>query len=164
MCLRVLFVLAEHGDAPKGLIELNRRRMPVRSVLLCSAAGVTGILAAVKASQGVFAFLVDASGALMVFVYMMTALAHIRLRRSRERAGDPPPSITLRLFPRSSYVAIAAMIAVLVAMAFTPGLGLDLYASLITLAAAACAGYGVLLARRCAIHAPIRDTTNGTCP
>ncbi len=148
VCSRVLFVLAEHGDAPKGLIRLNRRRVPVRSVLLCAAAGVVGILAAVKAPQGVFAFLVDASGALMVFVYMMTALAHARLRRSRERAGGPAPSITLWLFPWSSYVAIAAMIAVLAAMAFTPGLGVDLYASLITLAVAAGAGCVVLRARR----------------
>lgn len=147
VCSRVLFVLAEHGDAPKGLIQLNGRRVPVRSVLLCSAAGVAGILAAVKAPQGVFAFLVDASGALMVFVYMMTALAHMRLRRARERAGKPAPSITMWLFPWSSYFAIGAMIAVLVAMAFTPKLGKDLYASLISLAVAAIAGVAVARAR-----------------
>jgi len=134
VCSRVLFELADRGDAPPGLVKLNARRVPVRSVLLCSAAGVTGILAAIKAPQGVFAFLVDASGALMVFVYGMIALAHWRIRRARERAGKPHPAVTLWLFPWSSYLAIGAMGAILVAMQFTPGLGDDLHVSLISVA------------------------------
>ena len=134
VCSRVLFVLAERGDAPQGLIKLNTRRVPVRSVLLCSAAGVAGILAAIQAPQGVFAFLVDASGALMVFVYGMIALAHWRIRRARERAGEPRPPVTLWLFPWSSYLAIGAMLAILIAMQFTPGLGEDLHVSVISVA------------------------------
>jgi AAT family amino acid transporter/GABA permease len=134
VCSRVLFVLAERGDAPQGLIKLNARRVPVRSVLLCSGAGVIGILAAIKAPQSVFAFLVDASGALMVFVYGLIALAHLRMRRRRERAGEPAPALTMWFFPWSSYLAIGAMLAILIAMQFTPGLGADLHVSLISLA------------------------------
>jgi GABA permease len=132
VCSRVLFVLAERGDAPQGLIRLNARRVPVRSVLLCGAAGIAGILAAIQTPQGVFAFLVDASGALMVIIYGMIALAHLRLRRARERAGTPPPRVQLWLFPWSSYVAIGAMAAILIAMQFAPGLGRDLHVSLIS--------------------------------
>jgi L-asparagine transporter-like permease len=147
VCSRVLFVLAERGDAPPGLIKLNARHVPVRSVLLCSAAGVVGILAAIKAPQGVFAFLVDASGALMVFVYGMIALAHLRMRRARERAGEPAPPLTLWLFPWSSYLAIGAMGAILIAMQFTPGLGEDLHVSLISVAVVTLA-YLALRTRR----------------
>ena len=147
VCSRVLFVLAERGDAPPGLIKLNARHVPVRSVLLCSAAGVVGILAAIKAPQGVFAFLVDASGALMVFVYGMIALAHLRMRRARERAGEPAPPVTLWLFPWSSYLAIGGMGAILIAMQFTPGLGEDLHVSLISVAVVTLA-YLVLRIRR----------------
>ncbi len=153
VCSRVLFVLAEQGDAPQGLIKLNARRVPVRSVLLCGAAGVAGILAAIKAPRGVFAFLVDASGALMVFVYGMIALAHLRLRRARERAGKPHPAVTLWLFPWSSYMAIGAMGAILIAMQFTPGLGVDLHVSLISVAVVTLA-YLVLRTRRRARAAP----------
>ena len=143
VCSRVLFVLAERGDAPQGLIKLNARRVPVRSVLLCSAAGVIGILAAIKAPQSVFAFLVDASGALMVFVYGLIALAHLRMRRRRERAGEPAPALTMWLFPWSSYLAIGAMLAILIAMQFTPGLGADLHVSLISLVVVSCAYLGL---------------------
>jgi GABA permease len=136
VCSRVLFVLAEHRDAPQWLVQLNERRVPSRSVWIGSIAGVLGILAQTFSSNGVFAFLVNASGALMVFVYMITAVSHIRLRRERERTGAPQPALQMWLFPWASYAAIAGMLAVLVAMALTPALAKDFYFSLITLAVA----------------------------
>jgi GABA permease len=147
VCSRVLFVLAGHGDAPQALIQLNRRKVPVKSVLLCAVAGVAGILAAVAAPQRVFAFLVDAAGALMVFVYMIVAVAQVRLRRRRERAGDPPPALTMWLFPWASYAAIAGMAGVLIAMALTPSLAGELHVSLLALAVVILA-YLILRARR----------------
>src|SRR5207253_1358208 len=123
VCSRVLFVLAEHGDAPQWLVQLNARRVPTRSVWMGSLAGVLGILAAITSPQTVFAFLVNASGALSVFVYIIIAAAHIRLRREREARGDPEPALTMWLFPWASWAAILGMVAVLAAMALTPGAG-----------------------------------------
>ncbi len=137
VCSRVLFVLAEHGDAPQWLVQLNGRRVPTRSVWMGSVAGVLGILAAITSSQTVFAFLVNASGALMVFIYMIVALAHIRLRREREARGAPEPALSMWLFPWASYAAVAGMGAVLIAMAFTPGeLTQELRWSVVSLAVA----------------------------
>ena len=129
---RVLFILAAHGDAPKGLVKLNARKVPVGSVLMGSLAGFLGILAATKA-KGVFDFLVSSSGALAVYIYMAIAAAQITLRKRRERDGKPLPPVMMWLFPWLSYVAIAAMGAVLIAMAFTPGLQQDFKFSCITL-------------------------------
>ena len=147
VCSRVLFVLAGHGDAPQALIQLNRRKVPVKSVLLCAFAGVGGILAAVAAPQRVFAFLVDAAGALMVFVYMIVAIAQVRLRRKREQAGEPPPPLTMWLFPWATYAAIAGMAGVLIAMTCTPSLAGELHVSLVALAVVIVA-YLILRARR----------------
>jgi GABA permease len=132
---RVLFILAAHGDAPKGLVKLNARKVPVGSVLMGSLAGFLGILAATKA-KGVFDFLVSSSGALAVYIYMAIAAAQIILRKRRERDGEPLPPVMMWLFPWLSYVAIAAMGAVLIAMAFTPGLQQDFKFSCITLVVA----------------------------
>ncbi|HEY0767557.1 MAG TPA: hypothetical protein VGD47_06345 [Steroidobacteraceae bacterium] len=135
VCSRVLFVLAEHGDAPQWLVQLNERRVPTRSVWMGSLAGVLGIRAAITSSQTVFAFLVNASGALMVFVYMIIAVAHIRLRRAREASGAAAPALSMWLFPWASYAAILGMAAVLVAMALTPGeLARELRVSVLALA------------------------------
>ena len=130
---RVLFVLAARGDAPQSLIKLNKRRVPVISVLIGAAAGFLGIIAATEAPQKVFDFLVSSSGALSVFVYMTTAAAQIALRRRRESNKEPQPAINMWLFPYLSFAAIAGMGAVLVAMAFTPGQQQDFKFSCITL-------------------------------
>ena len=145
---RVLFILAERGDAPQALVRLNARRVPVMSVLIGALAGFLGILAATLAPQRVFDFLVSSSGALIVFVYMAIALAQIVLRRRRERGGEPLPAVKMWLFPWLSYAAIAAMAAVLLAMAFTPGLQQDFRASCITMVLAILASRLVARFRR----------------
>ena len=129
---RVLFILADRGDAPQLMVKVNARHVPVASVLLGAVAGFLGIIAATQAPQRVFDFLVSSSGALIVFIYMGIAFAQISLRKQRERAGLPPPAVTMWLFPWLTYAAIAAMAAVLVAMAFRPGLQQDFKVSCIT--------------------------------
>jgi len=135
---RVLFILAEHGDAPQALVKLNTRRVPVGSVMMGALAGFLGIVAA-TATPGVFDFLVSSSGALAVFIYMAIAVAQITLRKRRERDGVLPPPVVMWLFPWLSYAAITAMAAVLIAMAFTPGLQQDFKFSCITLVVAIAA-------------------------
>jgi len=104
---------------------------------------VLGILANSASPDGLFAFLVNAGGALILFVYIMTALAQIRLRRARQRAGQSEAGLSMWWFPWASYFAIAGMVAVLVAMVMTPDLASQLYVSLIPLAVAVLA-YGML--------------------
>lgn len=147
VCSRVLFQLAEKGDAPPWMVALNARRVPTRSVWASAVAGLLGVLAATWAPGAVFAFLVSASGAVIVFVYILIAVAQIRLRRRREREGTPAPPLRMWGFPWLSWLAVFGMSAVLVAMAITPSQQKDLSFSLLALAIAVCA-YLTLRARR----------------
>jgi GABA permease len=150
---RVLFSLAEHGDAPQILVTLNARKVPVASVTIGAIAGYLGIIAATEAPQQVFDFLVSSSGAVMVFVYAAVALAQIVLRRRRERQGAPRPPVTMWLFPYLSFATIAGMGGVLLAMAFTPALSRDLKFTCISMAVAVAAYVVVrwVRARRAAV-------------
>lgn len=87
VCSRVLFGLAQHRDAPAWLVQVNERRVPARSVWISAAAGVLGVLVAIASPDRVFSFLVNASGALMIVVYALVALAQVKLRHRREAAG-----------------------------------------------------------------------------
>lgn len=133
---RVLFTLAARGDAPKALVALNRRRVPVRAIFIAAAFGVAAMGASILSPQKVFAFLVDASGALMLIVYLFVALAEIQVRRRLE--AESPGRLTVRMwfFPWGSYVTVGAILAILAAMAFTPSLRSQLLASLTLLGAA----------------------------
>ncbi|SAK85538.1 putative GABA permease [Caballeronia arationis] len=136
---RILFRLAERGDAPKSLLNLTPNKVPRLAVLLSSVVGYVAIVAAIVSPQGVFLFLVNASGAVMLFVYLATALAQIRIRRRIER--DSPERLTLKmwLFPWLSYAVVAAIIGVLAAMGADSALRPQLMASLASLAVASAA-------------------------
>jgi GABA permease len=148
VCSRVLFVLAERGDAPRRLIQLNARHVPARSVLIGALAGVSGLIANTWAPAAVFAFLVNASGALIVFVYLLICLAQIRLRRARERRAEAAAGLPMWCFPWASYAAILGMLAVLSAMAATPALASQFYVSALALLIAAGACFLVQRRRR----------------
>ncbi len=127
---RVLFNLAARGDAPRALVTLNRRRVPMRAILIGSLFGYLALAASVLSPQVVFSFLVNASGAIMLIIYLFVALAQIRQRRMLEQSEPERLMIKMWLFPYLSYAVIAAILAVLAAMAFTPGLASQLYCSL----------------------------------
>jgi AAT family amino acid transporter/GABA permease len=127
--------------------------VPARSVLIGTIAGVLGIMADALAhhyaiAKTVFGFLINAAGALIVFVYLLICLAQIALRRRRQREGTPEPALRMWLFPWASYGAIAGMIAVLVAMAATPDTASQFYVSVLALLIAAGACFLVLRRRR----------------
>lgn len=134
---RVLFTLAAKGDAPQMLVTLNRRQVPARAILIGVVFGYGAVIASILSPQLVFAFLVNASGATMLIIYLLTAAAQIRLRRALE-AGDPQRLvIRMWLFPWLSWAVIAAILAVLAAMLFDKALATQLYASLFSAGLAA---------------------------
>jgi GABA permease len=136
---RVLFTLAAKGDAPQWLVAVNRRQVPARAILIASLFGYVALAASALSPQVVFSFLVNASGATMLFIYLLVCVAQIGLRRGLER--DAPERLTIRmwLFPWASYAAIGAIVAVLLAMALTPALASQFYSS-----AAVAAGVAIL--------------------
>ena len=132
VCSRVLYVMADRGDAPRWLVEVNS---PPRARAL-DPAGLAGrrdrrVIAIVSPNR-VFAFLISTTGTVILFVYLMTAFAHIRLRRRHPETETK--AVRVWLFPWLSYVTIGAMVAVLIAMAVTPELASQFYFSLLTLA------------------------------
>jgi L-asparagine transporter-like permease len=133
---RVLFTLAAKGDAPKALVKLNGRRVPVRAILFSSLSGYIAIGASVVSPERVFAFLVNAAGSEIMIVYIITALAQIVLRHRLERTAPERLIVKVWLFPALSYFAVAAMIIVLGAMLFFPDHRGEVISGVISLAVA----------------------------
>lgn len=126
---RTLFVLAANGDAPQSLVALNKRRVPARSILFGTIFGYCGVLASIISPHVVFAFLINASGAVMLFVYLIVALAQIVSRRTLEATEPHRLRLKMWCFPWLSYAVVVAIAGILVAMAFTKSLSSQFYTS-----------------------------------
>ncbi len=149
---RVLFVLATRGDAPRWLVRTNRRHVPARAVLLASAFGFAGVIAAIVSPGVVFKFLVNASGAIIAIIYLMIGVSQVVSRRARERAGLPPSALPMWFFPWLSYFAIAGMASVIIAMAFTASHRAEFWTSTVSIAVALLA---YVVFRRPRVAAPV---------
>ncbi|HYB65151.1 MAG TPA: amino acid permease [Steroidobacteraceae bacterium] len=154
---RVLFVLATRGDAPRWLVRTNRRHVPARAVLLASLFGFGGVIAAILSRQGVYVFLTNSSGAIIAIIYLMIGVSQVVSRRARERAGLPPSALPMWFFPWLSYLAIAGMASVIVAMAFTESHRAEFWTSMVSIAVALLAY--VVLRRPRAAAAPAAESS-----
>ena len=86
---RMLFVLAAHREAPQRLIALNRRSVPVWAILFSTVIGFLCVIAAYVSPDTVFLFLLNSSGAIILFVYLIICLSQYVLRRRTPEAELP---------------------------------------------------------------------------
>ena len=110
---RMLFALARRGDAPKGLLDVNRRGVPVKAILLTSSIGFASTALAYLSPDTVFLFLVNSSGAIALFVYVLIACSQLKMRRQLEREAPERLKVKMWAFPYLTYFAIAAMVTVI---------------------------------------------------
>ncbi len=131
---RVLFSLGQRGEAPAGMIKLSANRVPQRAILFSSVIGFVAVLSSIVSSEGVFLWLVNASGAIMLFIYLLIAAAQLRIRSRFEREAPQALSLRMWLFPWLTYAVIAAISAMLIAMALRPEFQTQFVASVVLLA------------------------------
>ena len=115
---RMLFALARRGDAPKALLEVNSRGVPVKAILLTTAIGFLSTILAWLSPETVFLFLVNSSGAVALFVYLLIAVAQLRMRRRLEAESPEKLKVKMWLYPWLTWVSIVAIVAIIGSMAF----------------------------------------------
>ena len=126
---RMLFVLADRGEAPTRLVKLSRRGVPYIAILFSSTVGFLCVIMAWLAPGTVFLFLLNSSGAIILFVYWLIALSQIILRR---RTPAERLRVKMWFFPMLSILTLAAITAVLVQMAFDRSARSQLWLSLVS--------------------------------
>ena len=84
---RLLFALGERGDAPTWMHRTNRKGVPVAGVLACTIVGYGCVIISAISPDTVFLFLINSSGAVFLFVYLMICLSQMVLRRPLGAGG-----------------------------------------------------------------------------
>ena len=123
---RMLYGLALQGNAPRALLKVNRRGVPL------AALGVSAVATGLCVSLNYF-MPGEAFGVLMGLVvsalvinWSMISWIHLRFRARKKELGEttefPSPA-----FPASSYLCLLFLAGILVVMFMTPGLRLSVY-------------------------------------
>ncbi|RBY74377.1 GABA permease [Geodermatophilus sp. TF02-6] len=112
---RMLFVLAARREAPGRMLAINQRGVPMWAILSSTVVGFACVVAAYVSPDTVFLFLLNSSGAVILFVYLLICLSQLVLRRR-----TPPERLRVKMwfYPLLTVLTAAAIVAVLVSMAF----------------------------------------------
>ncbi|WP_405780772.1 amino acid permease [Streptomyces sp. NBC_00859] len=112
---RMIFSLSERGEAPRALLKVTGS-VPRRAVLASVAFGFVSVLLNLEWPDSVFLYMLNAVGAVLLFVWALIAASQLRLRRRIER--ESPELLQLRMwgFPWLTWVTLAGLAIVLVLM------------------------------------------------
>jgi GABA permease len=130
---RMLFALTRHNDAPRFLTNTTSRGVPIWAILAGTSFAYISVAIYYFFPAQIFTWLINASGAIALFVYLLIAVSELVTRRRLER--EAPERLRLRMwfYPWLTYLSIFGILAVLVAMFFISGLRPQIIASLISL-------------------------------
>jgi GABA permease len=126
---RMLFVLAARREAPMRLITVNSRGVPVWAILSSTVIGFLSVIAAYVSPDTVFLLLLNSSGAVILFVYLLIAASQFVLRR---RTPNADLKVKMWFFPVLTILAAAGIIEVLVQMGLTKDTRSQLLLSLLS--------------------------------
>ncbi|MDW3025775.1 amino acid permease [Acinetobacter baumannii] len=106
---RMLFSLADRGDAPKIFSQVNVKGVPKASVILTTVVALLAVCANYFFSKGLFSFLLSTIGSIGLIVYLVVACSQYKLRRKLEKSGT---TLTFKmwLFPWLTWAVIILIV------------------------------------------------------
>ena len=117
---RMLFALTRHNDAPQFFLNTTSRGVPMWAILAGTSFGYVSVLLYYFFPEEIFTWLINASGAIALFVYLLIAVSELVMRRRLERDAPERLQLKMWLYPWLTYLSIAAIVAVLIAMVVIP--------------------------------------------
>ncbi|NMY39984.1 amino acid permease [Pseudomonas sp. WS 5013] len=124
---RMLYGLAEQGDAPKALMKVNARGVPVLAIALSAAVTLLCVVVNYLAPKSALELLMSLVVASLVINWAMISLAHLKFRKAMVAKGVEP-SFKALWFPLSNYICLAFVLFILGVMLFIPGIQVSVYA------------------------------------
>ncbi|MFE3579002.1 amino acid permease [Streptomyces vinaceus] len=106
---RMAFSLGERGDAPKAFAKVNKRGVPTAAILGSVVFGFAAVYFNYTSPDTVFSFLLNSSGAIALFVWLVICLTQLRMRKILVREAPDKLTVKMWFFPYLTW-ATAAMI------------------------------------------------------
>jgi AAT family amino acid transporter/aromatic amino acid transport protein AroP len=113
---RMLYGLAENGNAPKFFAKLSSRRVPVNGILISSGITLLAVVLNYFLPDEIFMYMMAIVTGAVVISWTMIVLTHLKFRQHCAAAGITPKFKAL-FYPVANYLCLAFLAVVLVIMA-----------------------------------------------
>ena len=123
---RMLFGLAQQGNAPRALLKVDRRGVPVLTILVSAVATALCVLINYLMPGEAFGLLMSLVVSALVINWAMISLAHLKFRRKKDKQGVTTRFKAL-LYPAGNWICLIFLAAILVLMATTPGMAISVW-------------------------------------
>ena len=124
---RMLFGLAEQGNAPKAFLKVNRQGVPIVG-LICSAVVTLGCVGLnYLLPKNALIILMSLVVAALVINWAMISLSHLRFRKTMQARGIVP-SFKALFYPVGNYLCLAFVAFILVLLALNEDTRMSVYA------------------------------------
>ena len=123
---RMLYGLAQQGNAPRALCGVNRRGIPIAA--LCVSAIVTAACVLINyfIPGRAFGLLMGLAVSALVINWAMISIIHLKFRREKQKRGVTTSFRSIG-FPLTNYLCLAFVAGIVWVMFETPGLRLSVY-------------------------------------
>ncbi|MFJ8074924.1 amino acid permease [Streptomyces sp. NPDC096176] len=110
---RMAFSLGERGDAPKAFAKANAKGVPTAAILASVVFGFVAVYFNYVFKDTVFLFLLNSSGAVALFVWLVICFTQLRMRGILLREAPEKLTVRMWLFPYLTWATAAMIIFVL---------------------------------------------------
>ncbi|MFF3907090.1 amino acid permease [Streptomyces sp. NPDC001848] len=110
---RMAFSLGERGDAPKAFARTTSRGVPMAAIVASVVFGFLAVFFNYKFPDSVFLFLVNSSGAVALFVWLVICFSQLRMRRIIQREAPEKLVVKMWLYPYLTWATAALIVLVL---------------------------------------------------
>ncbi len=124
---RMLYAMAEAGEAPKCFAKVNKRGVPINALLLTTAFGFLAFLSSLIGDGTAYQWLMQLSGMTGFVVWLGIAVCHYRFRRAFKAQGLSLDVLPYRAscFPFGVYLALILCTIVIVGQNYAAFTGSD---------------------------------------
>ncbi|TDG03051.1 amino acid permease [Paraburkholderia guartelaensis] len=124
---RLLYGMASEGNAPKSLMRVNRRGVPVRAIVYPAVFTGLCIVLNYVAPASVIEILMSLIVAALVITWVTIIVTHLRFRKVR-MTSDAKSGFLAPFAPATNYLCLAFMALIIGVMLLTPGIRASAFA------------------------------------
>ncbi|MEJ2768317.1 amino acid permease [Mycetohabitans sp. B46] len=123
---RMLYALAQQGNAPRAVCMVNRRGVPLAA--LSVSAAVTGICVAINyvMPNKAFELLMGLVVSALLINWAMISLIHLKFRHDKRKLGQETSFASIG-YPFANYLCLLFLAAIVVIIYLTPDLRISVY-------------------------------------